>query len=146
VELGIKDRVALVAGASSGIGLASARALAAEGVRVAVVARRTQETRAAAAAIREKLGVETLALNADLVDPGACERAVEEAASRFGKLDILVPNCGGPPKGSFSELDDDAWRSGFELSYLTTVRLIRAALPHMQKNSWGRIEKGKADL
>jgi 3-oxoacyl-[acyl-carrier protein] reductase len=139
VDLGIKGRAALVAGASSGIGLASARALAADGVRVAVVARRREETGAAAGAIATDFGVETLAIVADLVEPGECERAVAETAARFGGLDIVVPNCGGPPKGHFSDLDDEAWRSGFELSYLTTVRLIRAALPHMRKNSWGRI-------
>jgi 3-oxoacyl-[acyl-carrier protein] reductase len=139
LDLGIRGRAALVGGASAGIGLASARALAAEGVNVAVVARRVDETEAAARAIHDDFGVDSLAVVADLAQPGECERAVEEAATRFGALDIVVPNCGGPPKGHFSDLDDEAWRAGFELSYLTTVRLIRSALPHMQKNSWGRI-------
>jgi 3-oxoacyl-[acyl-carrier protein] reductase len=139
VDLGIKGRAALVAGASSGIGLASARALGAEGVRVALVARRSEESRTAANAIASEFGVEAHALTADLVERGECERVVEEAATRFGGLDILVPNCGGPSKGTFPELDDEAWRGAFELNYLTTVRMIREALPHMQKRSWGRI-------
>lgn len=139
MDLGIQGRTALIGGASSGIGLASARALAAEGVRVALVARRQKETDDAAAAIARDFGVEAHPVIADLLEEGACERAVAETIKHFGGLDILVPNCGGPPKGHFPELSDQAWREGFELSYLTTVRLIRAALPSMQKQTWGRI-------
>lgn len=139
MDLGIRGRAALIGGASSGIGLAIAHALAAEGVRVAVVARRRRETEEAAAAIHREHDVEAIALLADLTEPGACERVVRDAAERFGGLDILIANAGGPPKGHFSELDDEAWRSAFELNYLTTVRLVRAALPGMQKKAWGRI-------
>ena len=89
--------------------------------------------------LSDEFGIESQALIADLTAPGACEGAVEKAAARFGGLDIVVPNCGGPPKGHFTELDEEAWRSAFELNFLTTVRLIRTALPFMQKKGWGRV-------
>jgi 3-oxoacyl-[acyl-carrier protein] reductase len=138
MDLGIAGRAALVGGASSGIGLASARALAAEGVRVALVARRERET-AEAAAIRRDFGVEAHAVIADLTAEGACERAVAGASAAFGGLDILVPNAGGPRRAYFTELSDADWELAFHLTYMTTVRLIRAALPVMEKGGWGRI-------
>ncbi len=139
MDLGIAGRAALVGGASSGIGLACARALAAEGVRVALVARRERETAAAAAAIRADFGVEALALPADLTTDGACEQVTAAATAALGGLDILVANAGGPPRGRFAELSDADWETAFRLSYLTTVRLVRAALPGMRQRAWGRI-------
>ena len=139
MDLGIRDRAALIGGASSGIGLACARGLAAEGVRIALVARRPRETEEAARAITQEFGVDAVAVPRDLTEPGAAETAVQEAQARFGALDIVVPNAGGPPKGHFDDLADDDWRRAFELSYLTTVRLIRASLPGMRARKWGRI-------
>lgn len=139
MDLGIRGRAALVGGASSGIGLACARALAAEGARVALVARREKETGEAAAAIRAEFGVEARALIADLTQEGACEGAVAAAHGAFGALDILVPNAGGPPAARFGDLDDGGWERAFGLSYMTTVRLVRAALPHMEAGGWGRV-------
>jgi 3-oxoacyl-[acyl-carrier protein] reductase len=139
VDLGIAGKAALVGGASSGIGLASARALAAEGVRVALVARRRPETEEAAAGIHRDFGVESRALVADLTAEGACEQAVAEASAAFGGLDILVPNAGGPRRAYFTELSDADWAAAFQLTYMTTVRLIRAALPLLTQRGWGRI-------
>jgi 3-oxoacyl-[acyl-carrier protein] reductase len=139
MDLGIKGRAALIGGASSGIGLACARALAGEGVRVALVARREKETWAAAEAIRADFGVEAVPLVADLTQDGACERVVAEAREAFGALDILVPNAGGPKAARFAALSDADWEVAFKLTYMTTVRLIRAALPHMEKRGWGRV-------
>src|SRR5215510_14647637 len=104
MDLKIADRAALIGGGSAGLGLASARALAAEGVRVALVARREPELRAATAAIAKEFGVQTLAIRADLQQKGECERAVEETVQAFGALDSLVANAGGPRAGHFSEL------------------------------------------
>lgn len=139
MDFGIRDRAALVGGASSGIGLATARALAAEGVRVALVARRQAETEDAAATIMRDFDVDALAIPADLTEAGAAETAMHRAAARFGAVDIVVPNAGGPPKGHFDDLSDDDWRRAFELTYLTTVRLMRAGLPGMRERKWGRI-------
>jgi len=139
VDLGLRDRVALIGGASQGLGRASAEALAAEGAKVALVARRPDAVAEAARAIATAHGVDTLAITADLAQPDACERAVRECVARFGRLDILVANAGGPPAGAIDVLDDDAWRRAFELTFLTTLRLARAALPHMVEGGWGRV-------
>jgi 3-oxoacyl-[acyl-carrier protein] reductase len=120
MDLGIAGRAALVCGASSGIGLAGARALAGD-------------------AIGRDFGVEARAVIADLTAEGACERAVAEASAAFGGLDILVANAGGPRRAYFAELSDTDWETAFRLTYMTTVRLIRAALPHMEKGGWGRV-------
>jgi len=139
LDLGLKGRSALVCGASQGLGLASAQALAREGARVALVARRKDKVEEAARAIGQAHGVETVALVADLVEPDACERVVREAEARFGGLDVLVANAGGPPTGAIDEVDDATWRRAFELTFLTTVRLARAAAPGMAARKWGRI-------
>jgi len=139
MDLGIAGKAALVGGASSGIGLAVARSLAAEGARVALVARREAETEAAAQAIREEFRVESLAISADLLREGECERAVAEAAGRLGTLSIVIPNAGGPRAAPFSELTDADWEGAFRLSFLTTVRLVRAAIPHLQKGGGGSV-------
>ena len=139
MDLGLKGRSALVCGASQGLGLACAQALAAEGARVAVVARRKEKVEEVAAALAKAHGVETFALAADLVEEGACERVVREAEARFGGLDVLVANAGGPPTGAVDELDDATWRKAFELTFLTTVRLARAAAHGMAARKWGRI-------
>src|SRR5262245_19296760 len=139
MDLKIAGRAALVGGASSGIGLACTRALAAEGVRVAMVARRAELLAEQAKKIADEFGVETLPVRADLLESGECERAVDEAARRFGALDIVIANAGGPRSGQFMELSDADWERAFRLSFLTTARLARAALPHMQKGGWGRV-------
>jgi len=139
MDLRIRDRAALVGGSSAGIGLACARALAADGARVAMVARREPELKQAADAVAKEFGVQTLAIRADLQEQGECERAVEETVRAFGALDILVPNAGGPKAGHFVELSAEDWEKGFRLTFLTTSRLMHAAIPHMQKGGWGRI-------
>ncbi|MEP7029263.1 MAG: SDR family oxidoreductase [Candidatus Eisenbacteria bacterium] len=139
MELGLTGRAALVCGASRGLGRACAEALAAEGVKVALVARREGAVGEAASAIARAHGVETLGIVADLAAEDACERAVREAEAGFGQVDILVANAGGPPAGFIDELDDAAWRRAFELTFLTTVRLGRAALPAMAGRGWGRM-------
>lgn len=138
MDLGIKGKAALVGGASAGIGLASARALAAEGVRVALVARREKELAEAASAIARDFGVQTIAIRADLTEEGEPERVVAEAAQHFGALDIVVANSGGPRAGYFTEVTDSDWETAFQVTYLSTVRFARAALPHMQQSGWGR--------
>ncbi|MDE2127001.1 MAG: SDR family oxidoreductase [Armatimonadetes bacterium] len=139
MDLGLKGRAAFVAAASKGLGFAVARGLAAEGARVAICARTTDEVNAAAAQIARETGAETLALTADVTREEEITRAVELAADRFGGLQIMVPNSGGPPAGAFETLESAAWASAIESTLLSTVRLIRSALPHMQAAGWGRI-------
>jgi 3-oxoacyl-[acyl-carrier protein] reductase len=139
VDLGLRDRVALVGGSGRGLGKACALALAEDGARVAMCARNEQELQAAAQQIRERTGAETLAVAADLATAEGVEEVVARTVQQFGRLDVLVANTGGPRPGLFGDLDDDAWRHGFEVVTLSFVRFVRAALPHMRERRWGRI-------
>src|SRR5581483_2944797 len=108
----LRDKTALVGASSKGLGLASALALAREGARVTVCARGEEKLEAAAAQIRAQTGAEVLAVAADLNDAAGIEHVVDATVERFGGLDILVNNSGGPSPGVFADLDDDAWRKG----------------------------------
>jgi 3-oxoacyl-[acyl-carrier protein] reductase len=135
VDLGIAGKVALVTAASKGLGRASAQALSEEGARVVICARGEADLHATAAS----LPGEVLAIPADVTEEGAPERLVEATVARFGRLDILVANAGGPPPGRALDVDDDAIRGAVEANLLTSVRLVRAAAPHMREQGWGRI-------
>ena len=146
MDLGLNGRVALVATSSKGLGKASARALAQEGARVAICARSDAELHAAAEEIRKSTGAEVLALPADLTRAEDIDRVVAATVERFGALDILVNNSGGPAIGKFADLGDDDWRRGFEVVTLNFVRFLRAAVPHMRERGWGRISRHPVDL
>ena len=139
VDLGLRDRVALVGGSSRGLGKACALALAEDGARVAMCARGDEVLQAAAREVHERTGAEVLAVTADLGTAEGVQEAVARTVERFGGLDVLVANSGGPAPGLFGDLDDDAWRQGFEVVTLSFVRAVRAALPHMRAGGWGRI-------
>jgi 3-oxoacyl-[acyl-carrier protein] reductase len=139
MDLGLRGRVAFVAGASTGLGRATAWELANEGARVAICARNEERLRATAETIAAETGSEVLALPADVTVAEEVERAIAATVERWGGLHILVANAGGPPGGRFDDVDDEMWRRGWELNFLSTVRLIRAALPHMRRAGWGRI-------
>ncbi len=138
MDLGIRGKVALVTAASRGLGRASAEALAEDGARIVLCARNEEALRDAEQAITG-LGAEVLAIVADMADPTAPDRLVEATVERFGRLDIVVANAGGPPPASALELDDDAIRAAVEVNLLSAVRLVRAALPHMRAGGWGRL-------
>jgi 3-oxoacyl-[acyl-carrier protein] reductase len=139
VDLGLSGVPAAVAGASRGLGYAVASALAAEGARVAICSRTTEAIHSAASAITETTGVEAHAVTADVSTAEGAARFVEEAAERLGGLQVIVANAGGPPPGVPSGFDDEAWLAAFELNFLSAVRLVRAALPHLEERPWGRI-------
>jgi 3-oxoacyl-[acyl-carrier protein] reductase len=134
MELGIAGKVALVTASSKGLGLGTAKALANEGCRVAINGRNTETLAAAAAQVPD-----ALALADDVTDPDAPGRLVAATLERFGALDILVANAGGPPPARALDLDDDALRAAIEANLLTSIRLIRAAVPAMRAAGWGRI-------
>ena len=129
----------MIAASSRGLGRASALALAREGANVTICARDEAALHAAAEEIRADSGAEVLAVTADLTDRAAIEHVVTAAVERFGGLDVLVHNSGGPPVGVFDDLDDEQWRHGFEIVTMSFVRFVRAALPHLRSNGWGRI-------
>jgi len=135
MDLGLAGKVALVTAASKGLGRASAQALVDEGASVAINSRDPERLRAAAA----ELGGEVVALPADVTDPDAPRRLVEATVERFGALHVVVGNAGGPPKGRALDLDDDTLLGAIEANLLTSIRLVRAAVPHMREAGWGRI-------
>jgi 3-oxoacyl-[acyl-carrier protein] reductase len=139
MDLGLKNRTALVAASSKGLGRACAEALAAEGAGVVICARNEADLMKAREEISQKTGGEILAVAADMTKPEDIQGLVEKTVAHFGGLHILVTNAGGPPGGDFFEFDDAAWRAAFELSMMSTVRLIRGAVPHMQAAKWGRV-------
>ena len=130
--------MALVTAASRGLGRASAEALAAEGARLVLCAAPRRPAARHRAAIAAQ-GAEVVAIAADMTDPATPERLVAAATERFGALDIVVANSGGPPPGKALELDDDAIRAAVEANLLSSVRLARSALPHMRAAGWGRL-------
>jgi 3-oxoacyl-[acyl-carrier protein] reductase len=139
MDLALKGRIAIVGGASQGIGFGIARLLAIEGASVAMVARRADPLEAAAATIREESGNETLAVPADIRKAPDCERIIAETLRHFGRIDILVNNDGAPPLGNLDTFDDVAWSRAVEQNLMSVVRLTRGALPSMRERQWGRI-------
>jgi 3-oxoacyl-[acyl-carrier protein] reductase len=139
MDLGLNGRVALVAAASRGLGKAVATALAEEGARVAMFARRQEAIEAAAAEVRRRSGAEVLPLEADVNRPEDLERVVKATVDRFGRLDILINNAGGPPPGTFDTLTEEQWQQAVNLTLMSAVRLTRLALPHLRTQGGGRI-------
>jgi 3-oxoacyl-[acyl-carrier protein] reductase len=139
MDLGLQGKVALIAASSKGLGKASALALAREGVRVTICARTEEPLRAAAEEIRDATGAEVLAIPADLSTAAGITSVVAATADQYGGIDILVNNSGGPARGTFGDLTDDDWRQGFEVVTLNFVRFVRAVLPYMRRQRWGRV-------
>ena len=131
--------MALVNAASRGLGRGIAEALAAEGTRLVISSRSQEAVERTAAEIAKQYGAEVVPVSADVSRPGVAEMLVEEAIGRFGQLDILVNNSGGPPGGYFGDFDDAAWQNAFELLLLNVVRMVRASLPHLQASGHGRV-------
>lgn len=138
MDLGLRGKVAFVAASSRGLGAAIAEALAAEGANVACCAR-SATIHERAAELAERHGVETLGVEADVSVPADVERAVAAALTRFGRVDILVTNAGGPPPGPFESHTAEAWQRAVALNLDSVVNLVRAALPGMKERRWGRI-------
>ena len=139
MDLGLKDRVALVAASSQGLGLATAEAFAAEGCRIAMCARNQQTLHAAAEKIRKQRNAEVFAEAFDVADAAAVRHFVAAVARQFGSIDICVTNAGGPPAKGFLEASLEEWQRALELNFLSTVYFAREVIPHMQKKRWGRI-------
>ena len=139
MNLGLKDRVAIVAASSQGIGRATAEAFAAEGCRVAMCARNQQTLQAAAEKIRNQHNAEVFAQAFDVTDAAAVSRFVAAVVEKFGGADICVTNAGGPPAKGFLAATLEEWQRALELNFLSTVYFAREVIPHMQRKRWGRI-------
>jgi 3-oxoacyl-[acyl-carrier protein] reductase len=138
MELGLAGRTALVTASSKGLGRASAEALAAEGASLVVCGRGREALDEAAGSLRGS-GADVLAVQADVARPEVAQQLVDAAIERFGRLDVVVANAGGPPPGHALDVDDDGARSAVEANLLASIRLVRAALPHLRSGGWGRI-------
>ncbi len=139
MDLGLRDKTALVAASTKGLGKATAAALAAEGANVVLNGRHKQNLHDAAEEIKKITGSSPLAIQADLTKPEDVGRLFDEVVSRMGTVHILVTNAGGPPAGKFPDFNDEQWLAAVELSLMSTVRLIRKAVPLMRAQKWGRI-------
>jgi 3-oxoacyl-[acyl-carrier protein] reductase len=137
VDLGIGGRVALVTAASKGLGRATAVALAREGAKVAICARGAEALADAEAELARY--TEVLAVPADVTGPAEPARLVAATVERFGRLDILVANAGGPPAARSLDVDDAQIEAAVNANLLTSVRLVREAVPSMRAGGWGRI-------
>lgn len=135
MDLGLRGQTALVAAASKGLGKAIARAFVREGARVAICARDAVTLTAAAA----EIGGDILAVPADVTKREDVDRFVQAALDRFGRIDVLVNNAGGPPSRPFVEITEEEWWTAIGLNLMSTVRLCQAVIPHMRRQGGGRI-------
>lgn len=139
MDLGLKNRVALVAASSQGLGLATAEAFAAEGCRLAMCSRNPQAIAARAEDIRRRYHVELFTDAFDVTDATAVQEFVADVADKFGTVDICVTNAGGPPAKGFLAASLEDWQRAIEANFLSTVYFAREVIPHMQRQRWGRI-------
>lgn len=139
MDLGLKDRVALIAASSQGIGRATAEAFAAEGCRVAMCARSVQTLQSAAEEIRRQSGAEVFAEVCDVTQAEAVHRFVAAVAGKFGGIDICVTNAGGPPAKGFLAATHEEWQRALDANFLSAVYFAREVIPLMQRKRWGRI-------
>jgi 3-oxoacyl-[acyl-carrier protein] reductase len=139
MDLGLKNKVALVAASSQGLGRAVAEELAAEGASLVLCARDSRTLAETAASIAEKTNAHVLAVPADVTVAEDIKRLVDAGNERFGRIDILVTNAGGPPAGRFEQLTPQQWEDAIRLTLLSAVELTRQVLPGMKERRWGRI-------
>ncbi|HET6314956.1 MAG TPA: SDR family NAD(P)-dependent oxidoreductase, partial [Chloroflexota bacterium] len=144
MDLGLRGRTAIVAAASRGLGKAVAQALAREGANVVMFSRDGAAIEAAAREVQDAAdgGAQVVGLAADATNLHDLERVVQATLTRFGGVDIVYNNAGGPKPGLFDNLADDDWQSAFELNLLSAIRLTRLCLPHMKARHWGRVITG----
>jgi 3-oxoacyl-[acyl-carrier protein] reductase len=135
MDLQLTGKRALVTGASRGLGFATARGLACEGCRVAINSRNVEKLNDSARKLIAQCHTEVIALPGDITDASTPETLIQQATQAFDGLDILITNAGGPPPGQFDSFDDSVWQKAIELSLMSHVRLIRAALPWLRKSS-----------
>jgi 3-oxoacyl-[acyl-carrier protein] reductase len=139
MNLGLKNKIAIVAAASQGLGKASALALAQEGATIVICSRRQKEITDAANEIQKTTNAPVIPLVADVTKPEDIERLAAETKQRFGTVHVLINNAGGPPTGDILSLKDEDWQKGHDLTLMSMVRLTRAILPMMIQQQWGRI-------
>ena len=139
MDLGLKNKVAMVAGGSQGIGAAVARLFVAEGAQIAICGRTTASLTEVSCDIKQKTGVDALTVQADFANPADIEQFVAQTVRHFGGVDILVSSVGSSAFGSFDQVSDETWEKDVNLKLIGTVRVCRAVLPHLRQRGGGRI-------
>ncbi|MCY4515351.1 MAG: SDR family oxidoreductase [Candidatus Tectomicrobia bacterium] len=139
MDLGLQGRVAIVGGASRGLGRACAMGLAQEGARVVISSRREEPLQAAAKEIRSATGVEVLAVPGDLSSLVDIQNLIQRTVDHFGRLDIVISNSGGPPEGRAVDTNEESWERAIQMALQFFIRMSREAVPHLRRQSWGRI-------
>src|SRR5712691_9942198 len=139
MDLGLKEKVALVAAASRGLGRAVAEELASEGASLVLCARGKEALNETCAYIEQTTGASVVGVIADVSFPEDVSRTVHSGLERFGRIDILVTNAGGPPAGQFENLSQEQWEAATRLTLFSAVELARQVLPGMKERRWGRI-------
>ena len=139
METGLRGRVVIIAGASQGIGRAAVTAFAKEGTKLAIFSRNEKSISQAAEELRSKHQVEVYAQALDITDSDAVNQFTQQTAVKFGRIDVCVPNAGGPPAKNFLSTTLEDWRKAIDTNFLSAVVLAKAVIPHMQKNRWGRV-------
>jgi len=139
VDFGLKGRVAIIAAASSGLGEATALELAAEGAQVAINGRNEETLKSAADRIQSATGQNVLAVPGDVRDEAHIRRLISETKSKFGSVDVVVANAGGPPAGFFDDFQAQQYRDAVELNLISAINLCKEAVPLMRERAWGRI-------
>lgn len=139
MDLGLKGKVALITAASKGLGKAVALELAREGVQLGISSRNQDQIDATAAFIRQETGTRVEAMAADVSDPKEIKNFVHTMVERFGKVDILLINAGGPPSGEFMQFEDEVWEQAFQTNLMSIVRMVRETVPFMRENGGGKI-------
>jgi 3-oxoacyl-[acyl-carrier protein] reductase len=132
MELGLKGKVALVSAASAGLGFGVARALGHEGACVSICSRKADSVETAARSLAVETGAEVIGSVCDVMKAADIQAWVDRTVEKWGQVGALLVNAGGPPSGIFKELSDEQWQAAFELTLLSSVRMIRAAIPHMK--------------
>jgi len=139
MDLGLRGKVALVAGASQGMGRAIALGFAREGAKVSICSRGEAALKEAAEMIRRETGGDVMSIVADMTKPEDIQKFVTSSAEKFGRIDVVVTNAGGPPPGEFMKFTDEDWEAAFRLSFMSALRLTRETVPHMRKVGGGRV-------
>jgi 3-oxoacyl-[acyl-carrier protein] reductase len=139
MDLGIKDKIAVVCASSEGLGKATAIALAKEGAKLIICSRKEKAIRATAREIQDLTGSDVFPVEADVRKPSDISNLVKQAKSKFGTVHILVNNAGGPPTGDILSVSDEQWQTAHDLTLMSMVRMTREVLPMMIRQHWGRI-------
>ncbi|MCY4526143.1 MAG: SDR family oxidoreductase [Anaerolineaceae bacterium] len=135
MNLGLENRVALVAAARKGLGYGVAQALAADGARVSICSRTAEDIEAAAERLKGETDAEVIATACDVTDPESINSWVDATVTQWGQIDALLVNAGGPPAGFIREISEAQWEAAFQLTLMSSIRMINAALPHMGRGS-----------